>query len=166
MEKGNPFVRKRFNITNHKIINLGDPIDDKNAVNWQYLEQSHIKPTHKTDQFKYFTQNKLEWTGSFNMVKIADLLQHDGNPHTYNHKVIYANLNKNSHGNFNYKLWIQCFTLQKDEDYTLCIEFLNTDYQLWHKNVSADRTTSQWLTIGNEMLIKNLVTDIQHPQGR
>lgn len=101
-------------------------------------------------------KNKLEWTdmygNSFNMVKIADLLQHDGNPHTYNHKVIYTIINKNSDGNFDYKLGIQCFTLQKVKDYTLCIEFLNTDYQLWHKSVvSVNKTTSQGLTIGDSI---------------
>ena len=35
-------------------------------------------------------------------------------------------------------------------DYTLCIEILNTDYQLWHKSqVSVDRASSQGLSIGN-----------------
>lgn len=41
-------------------------------------------------------QNKLEWTdlygSSFNVVKIADLLE--GNPHTYNHKVVYTTIKK------------------------------------------------------------------------
>lgn len=63
------------------------------------------------------------------MVKIADLLQHDGNPHVYNHKGVYTTINKNSDGNFDYKLGVQSFTLQKIKDYTLSIEFLNTDYQ-------------------------------------
>ena len=141
-------------MANHKIINLGDPSDDKDAVNRQFLEQSHINPTHKEDQFKYLMQNKLEWTdqygSSFNTVKIADLLQHSGNPHTYNHKVIYTTIDKNSDGNFDYKLGIQCFSLERVKDYTLCTEFLNTDYQLRHKSVvSVDKTTSQGLTIGD-----------------
>lgn len=63
------------------------------------------------------------------MVKIADLLQHDGNPHVYNHKGVYTTINKSSDGNFDYKLGVQSFTLQKIKDYTLSIEFLNTDYQ-------------------------------------
>ena len=39
------FVEKRsprFNMVNHKIINLGDPTNNKDAVNRQYLEQSYI----------------------------------------------------------------------------------------------------------------------------
>ena len=75
VEKGNPYVNDQFIIANQKIINLGDPTDNTDAVNKQFLEQSHIKPTPKTDQFKYHMQNKLEWTdqygSSFNMVKIA-----------------------------------------------------------------------------------------------
>lgn len=117
---------------------------------------AHIKPTHKTHQFKYLMQNKLEWTdlygSSFNMVKIADLLQHDRNPHVYNHKLIYTTINKISDGDFDYKLGIQCFTLQKVKDYTLCIEFLNTYYKLWHKSVvSVDKNTAQGLTIGDSI---------------
>lgn len=43
---------------------------------------------------------------------------------------------------------VQCYTLLLNADYTLCIEILNTDYQLWHKaKVSVDRATSQGLTI-------------------
>ena len=78
-------------MANNKIINLGDATDAAVAISKKFFDQSHIKPTHKTDQFRYLVQNKLEWTDlysrSFNMViKIADLLQHDGNPHVYNHK--------------------------------------------------------------------------------
>ena len=29
----NPYVETRFNMVNHKIINLGDPTDGKDAVN-------------------------------------------------------------------------------------------------------------------------------------
>lgn len=80
------------------------------------------------------------------MVKIADLLE--GNPHVYNHKVIYTTINKTADGNFDYKLGIQCFTLQKAKDYNLCIEFHNTDYQLWHKSVvSVDKSSLLGLTI-------------------
>ena len=44
-------------MVNHKIINLGDPADSKEAVNKHFLEQeilkSRTKPSHKTDQFAY-----------------------------------------------------------------------------------------------------------------
>lgn len=45
---------------------------------------------------------------------------------------------------------IQCFPLTKNIDYTLCIEILNVDYQLWHKwRISIDKAASKRLTIGN-----------------
>ena len=72
-------------------------------------------------------KNKLEWTdlfsgeNSFNMVKIDDLP----------FKVIYTTMIRNSHGLYKHKMEIQCFILTKDVDYTLCIEILITDYQLW-----------------------------------
>ena len=28
---------------------------------------------------------------------------------------------------------INCYQLDKDKDYTLCVEVLNSDYQLWYE---------------------------------
>ena len=43
---------------------------------------------------------------------------------------------------------INCCQLKKDMDYTLCIEILNSDYQLWHKSVATiDKTTSRGVSI-------------------
>ena len=42
VEKRSPCVYRRFNMVNHTIINLGDPTNNKDAVNRQYLEQSYI----------------------------------------------------------------------------------------------------------------------------
>ena len=110
-------INTQFNMVNHKIINLGDPTNNKDAVNKQLLEQevqkSHIKPTHKTDQFAYLMQNTLEWPdvtpggNSFNMTKITDLSPEQGNIHSYNHKVIYSTMIKNSPGGYGYKMGIQ-----------------------------------------------------------
>ena len=67
------------------------------------------------------------------MTKIADLSPSQGNFHSYNHK-----------------MGINFYTLLLNADYTLCIEILNTDYQLYHKaQLSVNRATSQGLTIGN-----------------
>ena len=40
---------------------------------------------------------------------------------------------------------INCYPLDKDKDYTLCIEILNSDYQLWHKSVVT--TTSKGVSV-------------------
>ena len=58
----NPYVYHQFNMVKNKIINLGDPTDDTDAVNKQYLEKSHVKPSHYNNEFKYLMTNKLAWT--------------------------------------------------------------------------------------------------------
>lgn len=108
--------------------------------------------------------NVLEWIAfinggnSFNMAKIAHLSKSRGNFHSYNRKVIYTTITKNSQGGYSYKMGNQCFRLQLNVDYTLCIEILNTDCLLWHKaRISVDKSTSQGLTIGN-VSVRKLVT--------
>ena len=80
-------------MVNHKIINLGDSNDDKDAIEKQFLEQevqkSHIKQSHYNDEFKYLMANKLQWTDllgdTFDISKIGSLMPHEGNYHQYNH---------------------------------------------------------------------------------
>ena len=96
--------------------------------------------------------NKLEWTDllgdSFPISKIDNLYPHEGNYHQYNHKVLFITIRKNKKGGYTYETEIQCCPLDKDKDYSLCIEILNTDNQLWHKSVATvDKTKSQGLTI-------------------
>ena len=44
----------------------------------------------------------------------------------------------------------QWYPLAKDKEYTLCLEILTTDYQLWHKSVmTVDTTTSLRVTVKN-----------------
>ena len=160
-----PYVEARFNMINHKIINLGDPTDDIDAVNEQFFEQeiqiSHIKPSHKTDQFSYLMQNTQEWSdvtpggNSFNLTNIAYLSPEQNNIHPSNHKVIYTTMIKNSKGGYGYKMGIQFFRLPKEVDCTLCIEIQITDYRLWHKSrISVDKATSKELTIENVVVKK------------
>ena len=55
VEITNPYVYNRFNmVNNNKIINLGDPTDATEAVNKQYLEKSHVKPSHYNNEFNFF----------------------------------------------------------------------------------------------------------------
>lgn len=106
-------------MVNHKTINLGDPADDRDAINKQFLEQevqkSHIKPSHYNDEFKYLMANKLEWTDllgdSFSISKIDNLYPHEGNYHQYNHKVIFTTIKKDQKGGYTYEIGIQCFPL-------------------------------------------------------
>ena len=88
-------------------------------------------------------------------VLIVDLSKSQGNFHSYNHKVIYTTIIKNSKGGYKYKMGFQCYRLQLNVDYTLCIEILNTDYLLLHKaRISVDKSTSEGSTIGNVLVRK------------
>ena len=127
----NPYVYHQFNMVKNKIINLGDPTDATDAVNKQYLEKSHVKPSHYNNEFKYLMTNRLAWTdlepnniGSFNITKIDNLMPQDGNYHQYNHKVLYTTIIKDKQGGYSYKMGINCYQLDKDKDYTLCTEIL------------------------------------------
>ena len=87
---------------------------------------------------------------SFYPKKIADLSTKRGNFHNYNHKVLYTNIFKNFHGGYKFKMGLYFYRLTGGADYTLCLEILNTDYQLWHKTqISVDNNTSQGLQLGN-----------------
>ena len=141
----------------NKIINLGDPTDATDAVNKQYLEKSHVKPSHYNNEFKYLMTNRLAWADlepnnidSFDITKIDNLMPQDGNYHQYNHKVLYTTIIKDQQGGYSYKMGINCYRLDENKDYTLCIEILNSDYQLWHKSVAAiDKTTSTGVPVAN-----------------
>ena len=59
-------------------------------------------------------------------------------------------INKNSQGGYKYEMGINFYRLTANTEYTLCLEILNTDYQLWHKSqISVDKGTSTGLSIGN-----------------
>ena len=95
----NPYVYHKFNMVKNKIINPGDPTDATDAVDKQYLEKSHVKPSHYNNEFKYLMTNKLAWTDlepnntdSFDITKIGNLMPQNGNYHQYNHKVLYKTI--------------------------------------------------------------------------
>ena len=86
---------------------------------------------------------------SFVINRIDDLPPNKGNFHDYNHKVIYMYIMKNS-SKYKYKMGINFYRLPANTDYTLCLEILNTDYNLWRKSqISVDKGTSTGLSIGN-----------------
>ena len=146
---------KYFYLFGMTATNMEDPTDATDGVNKQYLEKSHVKPSHYNNEFKYLITNKLAWTDlepnnidSFDITKIGNLMPQDGNYHQYNHKVLYTTIIKDQQGGYSYKMGINCYQLDQDKDYTLCIEILNSDYQLWHKSVATiDKTTSKGVSV-------------------
>ena len=149
-----------LNVGNNKIINLSKPTQDNDAVNKDYADklvhQTAVQPSHYKDQFAYLMSSGSQWTDeidsgtSFSIDKIDDLPPNKGNFHDYNHKVIYMSIFKNSQSNYKYKMGINFYRLTANTDYTLCLEIMNTDYNLWnHTQISVDKGTSTGLSIGN-----------------
>ena len=99
--------------------------------------------------------NRLAWADlepnnidSFDITKIDNLMPQDGNYHQYNHKVLYTTIIRDKQGGYSYGMGINCYQLNKDKDYTLCIEILNSDYQLWHKSVATiNKSTSKGVSV-------------------
>ena len=140
-----------------KITNLGDATDATDGVNLKTLNKYNIKPCDHTNRFAYLmdpTNGLLYWTDllttSIALNSTGDLEATSGNYHTYNKKVIFASIRENSEGGYQWRLAIECYPLQKDKEYTLCLEILTTDYHLWHKSViTVDTTTSQGVNVKN-----------------
>ena len=163
-------VKADVNLGGNKIENLGVPTQDNEAVTKGYVDNlvhlTAVQPSHYKDEFSYLMLSGSQWTdetdggNSFVISKIGDLAPNKGNFHDYNHKVIYASIRKrydeNTHKNtFNYKMGINFYRLTANTEYTLCLEILNTDYNLWNNTqISVDKGTSTGLSIGNTIVKK------------
>ena len=158
-------VKSDINLDGNKITNLGNPSSAGDAANKDYVDKvahvTTVQPSHYNDQFGYLMSSGSQWTdetnggNSFIIDKIADLSPASGNFHSYNHKVIYYKINKDSQGGHQYKMGLNFYRLVANTDYTLCIELFNTDYQLWHKSqISVDKGSSTGLSIGNVSIRK------------
>ena len=162
---GSRVMTSDLNIGGHKIINLEDPTSDTDAASKKYvdghLHQTQVQPSHYKDEFAFLMSSPTQWTDeidnrtSFIPKKITYLPTLKGNFHEYNTRVLYVNILKNFQGGYKYKMGLNFYRLVGGADYTLCLEILNTDYQLWHKTqISVDDNTSQGLQLGNVSLKK------------
>ena len=154
-------VKADVNLGGNKIENLGVPTQDNEAVNKGYVDNlvhlTAVQPSHYKDEFAYLMSSGDQWTDeidggvSFIITKIGDLAPNKGNFHDYNHKVIYVTISKNGFlQKYKYKMGINFYRLTANTDYTLCLEILNTDYNLWNNTqISVDKGTSKGLSIGN-----------------
>ena len=157
---GSISMNSDLNIGGHKIINLEDPTSDSDAASKKYvdghLHQTQVQPSHYKDEFAFLMSSPSQWTDeidnrtSFIPKKITFLPTLKGNFHEYNTRVLYTTILKNFQGGYKYKIGLNFFRLVGGADYTLCLEILNIDYQLWHKTqISVDNNTSQGLQLGN-----------------
>ena len=157
---GSRTMTSDFNIGGHKIINLEDPTSDSDATTKKYvdvhLHQTQVQPSHYKDEFAFLMTSPTQWTDeidnrtSFIPKKISFLPTLKGNFHEYNTRVLYTTILKNFQNGYKYKIGLNFYRLVGGADYTLCLEILNIDYQLWHKTqISVDDKTSQGLKLEN-----------------
>ena len=169
-------VKADVNLGGNKIENLGVPTQDNEAVTKGYVDNlvhhTAVQPSHYKDEFSYLMSSGSQWTDeidggvSFVIRKIGELTPSKGNFHDYNHKVIFMSIIKNSQGKYIYKMGINFFRLAKNTDYTLCLEILNTDYNLWNNSkISVDKGTSTGLSIGN-VIVKKLSHNYTDSTGK
>ena len=169
-------VKADVNLDGNKIKNLGVPTQDNEAVTKGYVDNlvhlTAVQPSHYKDEFSYLMSSGAQWTDeidggvSFVINKIGDLSPSKGNFHDYNHKVIFMTINKNSEGKYIYKMGINFYRLSKNTEYTLCLEILNTDYNLWNNTqISVDKGTSTGLSIGN-LSVKKLSHNYSDSTGK
>ena len=153
-------IKDDVNFGGNKIENLGVPTQDNEAVTKGYVDNlvhhTAVQPSHYKDEFSYLMSSGSQWTdeidvgASFFIGKIDELPPFKGNFHDYNHKVIFMTIIKNDLNKYIYKMGINFFRLDANTDYTLCLEILNTDYNLWNNTqISVDKGTSTGLSIGN-----------------
>ena len=169
-------VKADVNLGGNKIKNLGGPTQDNEAVTKDYVDKlvhhTAVQPSHYKDEFSYLMSSGSQWTDeidggtSFLLNKIDDLPPNKGNFHDYNHKVIYMYIIKNRQNKYKYKMGINFYRLPANTDYTLCLEILNTDYNLWDKTqISVDKGTSTGLSIGN-VGVRKLSHRYSDPKGQ
>ena len=165
-----------LNLNNNKIKNLSNPTQDNEAVTKDYADKlvhkTTVQPSHYNDQFAYLMSSGSQWTDeidggvSFVINRIDDLPPNKGNFHDYNHKVIYMYIIKNRQNKYKYKMGINFYRLPANTDYTLCLEILNTDYNLWNNTqISVDKGTSTGLSIGN-VGVRKLSHRYSDPKGQ
>ena len=167
-----------LNLNNNKIINLSKPTQNNEVATKDYVDKlvhhTAVQPSHYNNQFAYLMSSGAQWTdeidggNSFFVKRIGDLTPSKGNFHNYNHKVIFLRINKSSQGGYKYKMGINFYRLTANADYTLCLEILNTDYQLWHKSqISVHKGTSKGLSIENvsvKKLSHRFIDELGNPQ--
>ena len=86
-----PFIKKdgsrvmtgNLNMNEHKIVNLQDPIDDKDAINKKYFEdqliKSHLLPSHHENAFKYLID--ADESSSERRITVNGIVNFNGSPH-------------------------------------------------------------------------------------
>ena len=135
----------------------------------EYVDRTVAGPAHYKNVFDYIMESAAQWSDeittrtSFVIKRFGDLDTNSGNFHSYNQRVVFFGLKKYSAG-YKFKFGLNFYRLAAS-DYTICLEFLNSDYRLWHKTqISVDHQSSSGITFHSES-VKKLTHTYYYPAG-
>ena len=146
---GTNTILGNINLNKHKIINMIEPVDDLDSCNKLYVDKaivkSSIKPNSIPDNvFKYLMNDTNEWSSEYN-IKVHSFLDLSESPHSWNKRVLSITLLKDDGNNYQFRLGIQCFPLDNNQEYTLSIEMYNKDYETWNRQLTYINADTAWI---------------------
>ena len=146
---GTNTILGNINLNKHKIINMIEPVDDLDSCNKLYVDKaivkSSIKPNSIPDNvFKYLMNDTNEWSSEYN-IKVHSFLDLPESPHSWNKRVLSITPLKDDGNNYQFRLGIQCFPLDNNQEYTLSIEMYNKDYETWNRQLTYINADTAWI---------------------
>ena len=146
---GTNTILGNINLNKHKIINMIEPVDDLDSCNKLYVDKaivkSSIKPNSIPDNvFKYLMNDTNEWSSEYN-IKVHSFLDLSESPHSWNKRVLSITPLKDDGNNYQFRLGIQCFPLDNNQEYTLSIEMYNKDYETWNRQLTYINADTAWI---------------------
>ena len=164
--KGTRKLEGDINMDNHLIKNLKSPLNEKDAVNKSYIDNSMIQAAHPPKNILDYIMKDVDLTSSEYGIEIDKIDDYDNSFHTYNKKVIYMKLIKDGN-NYRSRIGYNIFQLidkNKNKFYSACIEWLTTDNNAWSKMEIYNNIKSGsiiYLKQENSKMVKDCITQDQ-----
>ena len=146
---GTNTILGNINLNKHKIINMIEPVDDLDSCNKWYVDKAIVKSSIKPNSipknaFKYLMDDVNEWSSEYN-IKVLSFSDLAESPHSWDKRVLNISPIKDDDNNYKFRLGIQCFSLENNEEYTLAIELYNKDYKTWNRQLTYINADTAWI---------------------
>ena len=149
---GSRLMEGNLNMNNNLIQNLKEPLNENNAVNKKYVDnsisKSIIKPSHiPNNVFKYLMDDVNEWSTEYN-VEVKNFINLNEIPHSWNKRVLSISPIKDGK-NYRFRLGLQMAPLITNQAYSLVVEMYNRDFVTWERQETYIEGTGVWLKTNN-----------------
>ena len=146
---GTNTILGNINLNKHKIINMIEPVDYLDSCNKWYVDKAIVKSSIKPNSipknaFKYLMDDVNEWSSEYN-IKVLSFSDLAESPHSWDKRVLNISPIKDDDNNYKFRLGIQCFSLENNEEYTLAIELYNKDYKTWNRQLTYINADTAWI---------------------